>query len=114
MREASRNVELGRPCDRGPANQLFSFVVPPSSFLVRVHAEAAGPTARRQIANIPGPCELCAVDHGKGDADVPRLTYCIGLAARDAPQITLASAFICEVAILVIRRVDDSSGVYPL
>lgn len=43
-RERSRNVELGRPCDRRPANQLFSFVVPPSSFPVRVHAEAAGPT----------------------------------------------------------------------
>lgn len=46
-REAPRNVEQGRPCDRRPANQLFSFVVPPSSFPVRVHAEAAGPTGCR-------------------------------------------------------------------
>lgn len=53
---AAINVERGRPCDRRPANQLFSFVVPPSSFPVRVHAEAAGtdwPQDSRAI--IPGP-----------------------------------------------------------
>lgn len=59
-RGAAINVERGvRPCDRRPANQLFSFVVPPSSFPVRVHAEAAGTDWPPGLsAIIPGPCEL--------------------------------------------------------
>lgn len=110
-RGAAINVERGRPCDRRPANQLFSFVVPPSSFPVRVHAEAAGTDWPQDIArilraraNYDRPIAL------KGNAEFPLLTVRIGRGTPRESQ-TVANAFICGVAILVIRRADVPSKV---
>lgn len=106
--EAPHKRGTSWPCDRRPANQLFGFVVPPSSFPVRVHAESCEHrVATGRTAISLDLCKLCAADRDRENVKSPQLTNRGVRTSRVTPQIAAVNAFICGVAILVIRRADD-------